>query len=65
VKVKPFTYGGRTFTVKPTGQVRGFREVNIEDYVGNLRTALNQTFKPMDIRFREEAEREATLSDFI
>ncbi len=65
VKVKPFTYRGRTFTVKPTERVRGIPEVNIEDYIRNLRTALNQTFKPMDIRFREKEESEATLSDFI
>ena len=65
VKVRPFIYRGRTFTVKPTERVKSVREVNVEDYVRNLRTALNQTFKPMDIRFREEAEGKITLSDFI
>ena len=65
VKVKPFPYKGRTFTVKPTEQLKIFGEVNVEDYVRNLRTALNQTFKPMNIRFREEAEKRASLSDFI
>jgi len=63
VKVKPFSYRGKTFTVKPTEHVRGIHEVNVEDYVRNLTTALNQTFKPMNIRF--QAEREATLADFV
>jgi DNA polymerase elongation subunit (family B) len=65
VKVKPFQYRGRTFTVKPTEHVRGFHEVNVDDYVRNLRTALNQTFKPMDIRFNEDGQRKVSLSDFI
>ena len=65
VKAKPFQYRGRTFTVKPTEHVRGFHEVNVDDYVRNLRTALNQTFKPMDIRFNEDEERKVTLADFI
>jgi DNA polymerase I len=65
VKVRPFIYRGRTFTVKPTEQVRNVHEVNVEDYVRNLRTALNQTFKPMDLQFGEEAEGRVTLSDFF
>jgi hypothetical protein len=65
VKVKPFYYRGRTFTVKPMEQVRNFDEVNLEDYIRNLRTALNQTFKPMNIIFKEEGERKVTLADFI
>ena len=65
VKVRPFIHRGRTFTVKPIERVKSVREVNVEDYVRNLRTALNQTFKPMDIRFREEAEEKIILSDFI
>ena len=66
VKVRPFNYSGRIFTVKPIESVKDIREVNVEDYVRNLRTALNQTFKPMDLRFRgEEAEGKVTLSDFI
>jgi DNA polymerase I len=64
VKVKPFQYGGRTFTVKPTEQVRDFREVNMEDYIRNLRTALNQTFRAMDIEFQEE-DKKVTLADFL
>jgi hypothetical protein len=64
VKVKPFQYGGRTFTVKPTEQVRDFREVNMEAYIRNLRTALNQTFRAMDIEFQEE-DKKVTLADFL
>jgi len=65
VKVKPFQYHGKNFTVKPTERVRDFHEVNIDDYVRNLRTALNQTFKPMNIEFKEYVERKVTLADFI
>jgi DNA polymerase elongation subunit (family B) len=65
VKVKPFQYRGRTFTVKPTEHVKGFHEVNVDDYVRNLRTALNQTFKPMNIRFSEDEKRKVTLADFV
>jgi len=61
VKVKPFVYRGRTFTVKPTEPLTDFQEVNVEDYVRNLRTALNQTFKPMDLRFKEEEEKNHRL----
>lgn len=65
VKVKPFSYRGRTFTVKPTEHVKNIQEVNIEDYMRNLRTALNQTFKPMDLQFGVEVEGRVTLSDFL
>jgi len=64
IKVKPFQYKGRTFTVKPTEQVKNFEEVNVEDYIRNLTTALDQTFKPMDIKFTED-EKKATLTDFM
>jgi len=63
IKVKPFMYGGKTFTVKPTELVRSIREVNVEDYIRNLKTALNQTFKPMGITFEER--KEASLTNFI
>jgi len=39
--------------------------MHVDDYVRNLRTALNQTFKPMDIRFSEDEERKVTLAYFI
>jgi DNA polymerase I len=65
VKVKPFSYRGRTFTVKPTEHVKNIQEVNIEDYMRNLRTALNQTFKPMDLQFGVEVEGRVTLSDYL
>jgi DNA polymerase I len=63
VKVKPFSYRGKTFSVKPVELVRDYREVNVDDYVRNLRTALNQTFKPMNLSFDEEPK--TTLADFI
>jgi hypothetical protein len=45
---------------------RYFKEiVNVDDYVRNLRTALNQTFRPIDIRFSEDEERKVTLADFL
>jgi DNA polymerase elongation subunit (family B) len=64
IKVKPFRYSGKRFTVKPTEFVRSIREVNIEDYVRNLRTALDQTFKPMDISFSDHKLKARTLLDF-
>jgi DNA polymerase elongation subunit (family B) len=60
IKVKPFTYQGREFTVKPADQVKNPTEINVEDYVRNLTTALNQTFKPMGIDFKTETEQKIT-----
>ena len=65
VKVKPFSYRDRTFTVKPSEYVNSIHELNVEDYVRNLRSALSQTFKPMDLKFGEEMEKRVTLSDFL
>jgi len=56
IKVKPFTYRGREFTVKPADQVNSPLEINVEDYVRNLTTALNQTFQPMGITFKTQTE---------
>jgi DNA polymerase elongation subunit (family B) len=64
VKVSPFLYQGRRFTVKPTEYVKSFSEINVMDYVRNLRTALNQTFKPMNISFSDQSKSEKTLFDF-
>jgi DNA polymerase I len=64
VKVKPFLYQGRRFTVKPTDYVKRFNEINVMDYVRNLRTALNQTFEPMNIAFSDQNKSEKTLLDF-
>jgi len=60
IKVKPFAYQGREFTVKPADQVTNILEVNVEDYTRNLTTALNQTFKPMAISFKTETETKIT-----
>ena len=65
VKVKPFNYKGRTFTVKPTSLIDGFHEVNVEDYIKNLTSALNQVFKPMGITFHEGEGKPLTLTDFL
>lgn len=64
VKVKPFNYQGRRFTVKPTDHLINSHEINVEDYIRNLKTALNQTFKPMNIVFTDEKTTKMTLSDF-
>ena len=56
VKVKPFNYKGKTFTVKPVEFVRNLYEINVEDYVRNLITALNQTFQPMGIKVKTHKE---------
>lgn len=65
VKVTPFRYRDRTFTVKPTEYVTSICDVNVSDYVRNLRSALNQTFKPLDLHFTEEAATTISLSDFM
>jgi hypothetical protein len=61
VKVKPFNYKGKTFTVKPVSHVKSLAELNVEDYVRNLTTALEQTFEPMNIKL----EKEVKLTDWF
>jgi DNA polymerase I len=61
VKVHPFKHGGRTFTVKPTDQAK-IAEVNIDDYVRNLLSSLDQTFEPMGIKLG--ASSVPSLSEF-
>lgn len=63
VKVNPFNYKGKKFTVKPTAHVKGLSEVNVKDYVRNLRTALGQTFNPMNIEF--EIRKDKKISDWF
>ncbi|MCJ7423444.1 hypothetical protein MUP01_04145 [Candidatus Bathyarchaeota archaeon] len=63
IKVKPFKYNRKTFTVKPAEFVKNLAEVNIDDYVRNLLTALNQTFEPMDIRL--ETSKETEISKWL
>jgi len=58
IKVKPFKYKEKTFTVKPAEFVKSLYEINVEDYVRNLLTALNQTFQPMGIKLEREKETE-------
>jgi len=56
IKVKPFMYKGKKFTVKPSDFVKSPAEINVDDYIRNLRTALGQTFEPMNISFEEEKD---------
>ena len=65
IKVKLFKYQGKKFTVKPTDQINNQREINNEDYKRNLITALNQVFKPMDIKIQYTKKSKNTLSDFL
>jgi len=58
VKVKPFKYKDKFFTVKPAEFAKSLIEINVEDYVRNLLSALNQTFKPMGIILETEKETE-------
>jgi len=60
IKVKPFTYRGKQFTVKPVDHVKTVQEINVEDYTRNLTTALNQTFSPMSITFETITETRIT-----
>jgi hypothetical protein len=61
VKVHPFKFQGRQFTVKPTSQTNP-GEINVEDYVRNLISSLSQTFEPMGINLDTA---EADLSRFL
>jgi DNA polymerase elongation subunit (family B) len=63
IKVKPFKYSERTFTVKPAEFVTNLSETNTDDYIRNLLTALNQTFESMGIR--QEDEREVEISNWF
>jgi len=63
VKVKPFMYKGKKFTVKPTDFMKSPTEINVEDYIRNLRTALGQTFEPMNISF--EVKKDMKLSEWF
>ena len=60
IKVRPFTYRGKQFSVKPVDRVTSVLEINVEDYVRNLTTALNQTFEPMGITFETKTETKIT-----
>jgi DNA polymerase elongation subunit (family B) len=63
VKVKPFKYHKKTFTVKPFEMIANISEINVNDYVRNLLTALNQTFEPMGIEF--EKQKKTRISDWL
>ncbi|MBX5327393.1 MAG: DNA polymerase domain-containing protein [Candidatus Bathyarchaeia archaeon] len=62
IKVKPFIYQGKTFTVKPADRVKSVMEINVDDYIRNMTTALAQTFAPMGIELEKPAAR---ISDFF
>jgi hypothetical protein len=51
--------------VKPADRVQNISEINVEDYVRNLTTALDQTFNPMGIEFETEAKAEAKITDWL
>jgi len=63
VKVKPFNYKGKTFTVKPMEHVKSVQEINVEDYVRNMTTALEQTFAPMGMKLEQKLE--TKISDWF
>ena len=63
IKVKPFMYKDKRFTVKPAEHVESLSEINVEDYIRNLKTALSQTFGPMSIKF--ETRKDMELSDWF
>jgi DNA polymerase elongation subunit (family B) len=63
IKVKPFKYKEKIFTVKPAEFVKSLIEINVDDYVRNLLTAFNQTFEPMGIKL--EMEKETKISKWL
>jgi DNA polymerase I len=62
VKVKPFRYGKRTFSVKPT-QMAAKREIDIPDYIRRLELAFQQVLDPLEISFPREPS--AGLDEFL
>ena len=62
IKVKPFDYKGKTFTVKPAKHVENVKEINMDDYIRNMTTALTQTFAPMGIKLEKPEKR---ISDWL
>lgn len=63
VKVKPFNYKGKTFTVKPVKFVKSVKEINVDDYIRNMTTALEQTFAPMGVELKQKSE--TKISDWF
>ena len=63
IKVKPFSYKGKIFTVKPVEHVKSVNEINVEDYIRNMTTALEQTFAPMGIKLKQKPE--TKISDWF
>jgi len=63
IKVRPFNYKGKTFTVKPVEHVKSVKEINVQDYIRNMTTALEQTFAPMGIKLEQKLE--AKISDWF
>lgn len=62
IKVKPFYFRGKIFTVKPAKYVENVSEISVDDYIRNMTTALTQTFAPMGIRLVKPEKR---ISDWL
>ncbi|MFX1341874.1 MAG: DNA polymerase domain-containing protein [Promethearchaeota archaeon] len=56
VKVKPFRYGSRTFSVKPT-RMATRHEIDVPDYVRKLEMAFEQVLVPLQIEFPKKLSR--------
>jgi len=56
VKVKPFRYGSRTFSVKPT-RMATRHEIDIPDYIRKLEMAFEQVLVPLQIEFPKKLSR--------
>ncbi len=56
VKVKPFRYGARTFSVKPT-RMATRNEIDVPDYIRKLDMAFEQVLGPMQIEFPRKQSR--------
>jgi DNA polymerase I len=62
IKVKPFYFRGKIFTVKPAKHAESVLEINVNDYIRNMSTALGQAFAPMGIKLEKP---EKTISDWL
>jgi DNA polymerase I len=62
IKVKPFSFKGKIFTVRPAKYVENISEISVNDYIRNMTTALEQTFAPMGIRLEKPEKKNLRLA---
>jgi len=62
IKVKPFYFRAKIFTVKPAKYVKNASGISVDDYNRNMTTALTQTFAPIGMKLEKPENR---ISDWL